>query len=125
MRLLPYEDALLKAYKETRYRFFGFDPASPALKHVINGCGEAVPCILVDGEVIGTWSWNSKPNQPIVLRLPFHQFHVNTATAAKCRSGMASRVEEELRSPRLWIPLQGRDIQWEKGTPLLDGKRRQ
>ncbi|CAM9230724.1 unnamed protein product, partial [Ectocarpus fasciculatus] len=65
VRFLPYEDALIKAYKETRYRYMyssntadetvGDDEAMN--KFVISG-GEAAPTVWVDGQIIGRWSWN-------------------------------------------------------------------
>lgn len=70
-RMLPYEDAVIKAYKATRYRFFGEKDESIdlGLRHAITKGGEAKPTIWVDGAIVGVWSWTNKPNQPIAICL--------------------------------------------------------
>jgi hypothetical protein len=65
VRLLPYEDALIKAYKATRYRFY--DEAQLAGDVAFTSSGEAYPTVWVDGRVIGIWSWNRKPNEPMTI----------------------------------------------------------
>jgi hypothetical protein len=52
VRLLPYEDSGIKAYRTTRGRFF--DPKHEAETHTL--FGEVLPTILVDGRIEGTWS---------------------------------------------------------------------
>ena len=52
VRLLPYEDAAIKAYRATRRRFF--DPGVAERQHTL--FGEVLPTVLVDGIVVGTWS---------------------------------------------------------------------
>jgi len=52
VRLVPYEEAAIKAYRATRQRFF--DPAHAERSHTL--FGEVLPTILVDGRVAGTWS---------------------------------------------------------------------
>lgn len=52
VRLLPYEDAAMKAYRATRSRFF--DERSGARQQT--SFGEILPSVLVDGRVAGTWS---------------------------------------------------------------------
>lgn len=52
VRLLPYEDGALKAYRATRSRFF--DERSGARQQT--SFGEILPSVLVDGRVAGTWS---------------------------------------------------------------------
>jgi hypothetical protein len=52
VRLLPYEDAGIKAYRATRRRFFGADLA----ERQQTVFGEVLPAILVDGRVAGTWA---------------------------------------------------------------------
>ena len=51
VRLLPYEDAGIKAYRATRRRFFGADLA----ERQQTVFGEVLPAILLDGRVAGTW----------------------------------------------------------------------
>lgn len=70
VRLLPYEDALLKAYKLTRERFY--DPDGLAENIVFTRGGEATPSIWVDGHIIGVWTWVKKPNEPMTIE-PFVQ----------------------------------------------------
>ncbi len=53
LNFLAHEDVALKAYFETRGRYLGSLPA----RRVFNQIGEAVPTILHDGQVVGTWSW--------------------------------------------------------------------
>lgn len=52
VRLVPYEEAAIKAYRATRQRFF--DPAHSDRSQTL--FGEVLPTILVDGRVAGTWS---------------------------------------------------------------------
>lgn len=54
-RLLPYEDAIIKAYKATRYRFFGegAETIETAMKHGISKGGEARPTVWLDGAIVG------------------------------------------------------------------------
>jgi hypothetical protein len=52
VRLLPYEDAGIKAYRATRRRFFG----NGAAERQQTVFGEVLPTILVDGLVVGTWA---------------------------------------------------------------------
>jgi len=65
-RLLPYEDALLKAYKETRCRFWGFENES-AIEDSVIYKGVANPSVWVDGTLVGTWTWHTKPGSPLVI----------------------------------------------------------
>jgi hypothetical protein len=52
VRLAPYEEAAIKAYRATRQRFF--DPKFTERSHTLYG--EVLPTILVDGRVAGMWS---------------------------------------------------------------------
>jgi len=67
-RLLPYEDALIKSYKETRHRFWGFDVNSK-IDALVVPKGVAVPSVWIDGEIIGSWSWKTKAAQPLTIEL--------------------------------------------------------
>jgi len=69
-RLLPYEDALIKAYKATRYRFF--DDEGLAEDIAITKGGEAVPTMWLDGRIVGIWEWAKKANEPLSIQ-PFNQ----------------------------------------------------
>lgn len=56
VQFLAHEDSALKAYFQTRGRYLGGLPQQRAFNQI----GEAMPCILVDGLVAGTWSWNAR-----------------------------------------------------------------
>ena len=70
VRLLPYEDALLKAYKATRYRFY--DAEGLAEDIAFTRGGEAVPTMWLDGRIVGIWEWARKANEPVSIQ-PFNQ----------------------------------------------------
>jgi hypothetical protein len=70
VRLLPYEDALIKAYKETRYRFYDDDGLAEGV--AITQGGEALPTMWLDGRIMGVWSWVKKANEPMTVD-PFQQ----------------------------------------------------
>lgn len=70
VRLLPYEDALLKAYKETRYRFF--DDEGLAGDIAMTRFGEARPSLWYNGQIVGIWEWRKKANEPMTIE-PFIQ----------------------------------------------------
>jgi len=63
-RFLPYEDALLKAYKSTRNRFYGVET------HLVESKGgEAKPTVWLDGSVVGCWGWSNKKNSDMIVYL--------------------------------------------------------
>lgn len=68
VRFLPYEDAIIKAYKETRYRFFyeqeesGKYIANTAVENLFMFRGEALPTVWRNGQIIGKWKWETGNN---------------------------------------------------------------
>jgi Winged helix DNA-binding domain len=54
VNLLAHEDVALKAYFETRDRYLDGLPPRTAFNQI----GEALPTIVIDGIVHGTWAWN-------------------------------------------------------------------
>eukprot|EP01124_Arcella_intermedia_P007842 TRINITY_DN14859_c0_g1_i1.p1 TRINITY_DN14859_c0_g1~~TRINITY_DN14859_c0_g1_i1.p1 ORF type:complete len:460 (-),score=138.63 TRINITY_DN14859_c0_g1_i1:12-1334(-) len=64
-RFLPYEDALLKAYKPTRNRFY----CEENFEKIVEKSGEAKPTVWLNGTVIGYWEWKNKPNCDMVVHL--------------------------------------------------------
>jgi hypothetical protein len=64
VNFLAHEDVALKAYAETRTRYLGDLPTPVAFNQI----GEAYPCVLVDGRVVGTWAWVD-PTRPLRLTL--------------------------------------------------------
>jgi hypothetical protein len=65
IRFLPYEDAMVKAYKETRCRFFEEEIASK----VISRGGELKPSLWMNGKPIGLFNWTIKENTDISIEL--------------------------------------------------------
>src|SRR5262249_10564774 len=55
LNLLAHEDVALKAYFESRGRYLG--KLTP--RCVFNQIGEALPAIVYNGQVAGTWAWNA------------------------------------------------------------------
>ncbi|WP_045876476.1 crosslink repair DNA glycosylase YcaQ family protein [Pseudofrankia sp. DC12] len=66
LQLLAHEDVALKAYAETRARYL----ADLAPRNAFNQIGEALPTVLVDGEVHGTWTWNPATRTVVPTLLP-------------------------------------------------------
>jgi hypothetical protein len=56
VQFLAHEDIALKAYFQTRGRYLGGLPQ----RRAFNQIGEVLPCVIVDGLVAGTWSWNTR-----------------------------------------------------------------
>ncbi len=56
VQFLAHEDTALKAYFQTRRRYLGDLPQ----QQVFNQIGEALPTIIIDGGVAGTWWWNAR-----------------------------------------------------------------
>jgi Winged helix DNA-binding domain len=56
VQFLAHEDSALKAYFQTRDRYLADLPQQRAFNQI----GEARPCILLDGVIAGTWSWNAR-----------------------------------------------------------------
>jgi Winged helix DNA-binding domain len=56
VQFLAHEDTALKAYFQTRSRYLGGLPQQRAFNQI----GEVLPCVIVDGAVAGTWSWNPR-----------------------------------------------------------------
>jgi hypothetical protein len=56
VQFLAHEDTALKAYFQTRSRYLGGLPQQRAFNQI----GEALPTVIVDGTVTGTWSWNTR-----------------------------------------------------------------
>jgi hypothetical protein len=56
VQFLAHEDTALKAYFQTRDRYLAGLPQPRAFNQI----GEARACIILDGVVAGTWSWNPR-----------------------------------------------------------------
>lgn len=56
VQFLAHEDTALKAYFQTRNRYLGDVPP----RRAFNQIGEALPTVIVDGMIAGTWSWNTR-----------------------------------------------------------------
>jgi hypothetical protein len=68
IRFLPYEDAMVKAYKETRCRFF-YDLEEETVNKVISRGGELKPSLWKDGKPVGLFNWTIKENTDISIEL--------------------------------------------------------
>lgn len=55
INFLAHEDVALKAYFESRRRYLGALPPRQAFNQI----GEVLPTIVLDGQVVGTWGWDS------------------------------------------------------------------
>lgn len=96
-RLLPYEDAFIKAYKATRYRFY--DNEGLAEDIAITKGGEAVPTMWLNGQIVGVWEWNRKANEPMTME-PFTQL---TRTMRKQLNPEVDRVQKFIEASHvLW-----------------------
>ncbi len=56
LNLLAHEDVAFKAYYKTRARYLAGLPTHRAFNQI----GEALPTVLVDGHVHGTWAWDPR-----------------------------------------------------------------
>jgi hypothetical protein len=56
VQLLAHEDSALKAYHQTRSRYLADVPQ----RRAFNQIGEALPTIIVNGMVAGTWTWDNR-----------------------------------------------------------------
>ncbi|GIF02716.1 hypothetical protein Asi03nite_02540 [Actinoplanes siamensis] len=63
---LAHEDVALKAYAQTRVRYLG----GVGERAAFNQIGEALPAVLVDGRVVGTWSWDARRR---AVRCAYHR----------------------------------------------------
>ncbi|MEY9894835.1 hypothetical protein ABIA31_008523 [Catenulispora sp. MAP5-51] len=63
---LAHEDVALKAYNQTRSRYLGDLPE----RAVFNQIGEVLPTVMIDGRLVGTWSWNKAARrvEPALVR---------------------------------------------------------
>lgn len=56
IQFLAHEDSALKAYHQTRSRYLANIPQ----RRAFNQIGEALPTIIANGMVVGTWMWDSR-----------------------------------------------------------------
>jgi hypothetical protein len=78
LNFLAHEDVALKAYFESRSRYLWDLPA----QHAFNQIGEAIPTIMLDGQVIGTWRWVSAMK--------------NITYAIKCRQAASAKHLQQI-----------------------------
>lgn len=95
IRLLPYEDALIKAYKTTRRRFY--DAPGLAEDVAFTRAGEAEPTLWVDGRIVGLWEWVKKANEPMTV-MPFAQM---TKALRKRIKPEAERIQRFIEASHL------------------------
>lgn len=56
VQLLAHEDTALKVYHQSRGRYLAGLPQ----RYAFNQIGEALPAIVIDGRIAGTWSWDPR-----------------------------------------------------------------
>jgi Winged helix DNA-binding domain len=61
LNFLAHEDVALKAYFETRRRYLGELPAERAFNQI----GEVLPTLAHNGQIVGTWAWDSPSRQVV------------------------------------------------------------
>jgi hypothetical protein len=94
VQLLAHEDTALKAYHQTRGRYLAGVPQRLAFNQI----GEALPTIVVDGFVVGTWSWDSR-----ACRVSTRAFPGKATPAIRWQiRARAAALTETLRSA--WAP---------------------
>jgi hypothetical protein len=96
VQFLAHEDTALKAYFQTRRRYLGVLPQQRAFNQI----GEALPCVIIDGLVAGTWSWNTRTARIDVDLIPGKA----TAPVRRQVKARAAALTETLRSA--WAPRQ-------------------
>ena len=105
VQFLAHEDTALKAYHQTRSRYLAGLPP----RRAFNQIGEALPTVIIDGTVAGTWSWNTRTATVSTDLIPGR----TTPAIRRQVKARAAALTETLRSawaPRLPSPrpLQGR-----------------
>ncbi|MDI5969373.1 crosslink repair DNA glycosylase YcaQ family protein [Streptomyces sp. SL13] len=94
VNFLAHEDVALKAYFETRPRYLGNLPA----RRAFNQIGEALPTVLHDGQVIGTWAWDGAGRRVTTSM-------VTGRTSPDIRSAVRTRADQLTRILRSgWTP---------------------
>jgi hypothetical protein len=94
VQFLAHEDTALKAYHQTRSRYLAGLPP----RRAFNQIGEALPTVIVDGTVAGTWSWNTRTATISTDLVPGR---TTAAIRTQVRAG-AAVLTEKLRSA--WAP---------------------
>jgi hypothetical protein len=94
LHLLAHEDVALKAYSETRTRYL----ADLDRRHAFNQIGEALPTVLVDGQVHGTWTWNPASRSVSVTLLPSRRTPRLTRQAARAAEQQTAALRTGWRS---------------------------
>lgn len=89
LNLLAHEDVALKAYFESRGRYLG----ELAPQCVFNQIGEALPAIIYNGQVVGTWAWNANNLAVTYTLMP----NYNSPELHKAIKSEANALSETLR----------------------------
>lgn len=89
VHFLAHEDVALKAYAETRTRYLGAVPERAAFNQI----GEALPAVLIGGQVVATWSWDVRRR---VMSCAYHRTEAGALDRQAIRAE-ATRVAAGLR----------------------------
>ena len=101
VQFLAHEDTALKAYSQTRSRYLGGLPQRQAFNQI----GEALPTVIIDGMVAGSWSWDTRTAsvhaELIPGRVPLPVRHQVKARAAALTETLRSAWEPRPPSRRV------------------------
>ncbi|WP_322770592.1 DNA glycosylase AlkZ-like family protein [Frankia sp. Cr1] len=102
LNLLAHEDVALKAYFETRGRYLAGLPSDRAFNQI----GEALPTLLVDGHVQGTWRWDpaGRAVRPMLARDRASRLLLRRVSSAAETLTDALRAGSRGRRPRPVFP---------------------
>ncbi|MEV6350248.1 crosslink repair DNA glycosylase YcaQ family protein [Actinoplanes sp. NPDC051851] len=89
VHFLAHEDVALKAYAETRTRYLGEVAECAAFNRI----GEALPAVLIGGQVVATWSWDVRRHE---VRYAYHRSRTGSLDREAIRAE-AKRVTLGLR----------------------------
>lgn len=86
LNFLAHEDVALKAYFESRTRYLSDLPQNRAFNQI----GEALPTVLLNGNIIGTWAWDTKHRR---VSVAIEDGYATTRIRAKARARAAELTD--------------------------------
>ena len=100
LNLLAHEDVALKAYAQTRARYLH----SLHPRQAFNQIGEALPTILVNGHVHGTWAWDTRTRSVTPHLARGRTTRALTAAVTALTDALHAGWRDPTRTPRLPDP---------------------
>jgi winged helix DNA-binding protein len=95
VQFLAHEDTALKAYHQTRARYLAGIPP----RRAFNQIGEALPTIIINGLIAGTWSWDTRAGIVRTRLIPGQA----TASEQRLVRARAATLTQTLRAS--WAPV--------------------